>query len=596
MPQTSPRPIDLGVIAPGLGDTCDDYVRSYRHDLEKAVAAGEGGVAVSRRFARSLDGLLSALSCAANAAADSRSMAPSRVALVAVGGYGRGLVGLHSDIDVLFLCEDPDDPNLRGYAEGLLYPLWDLGLSIGHAVRGVQETLALAREDISTATTLLDLRCVSGDRKLVEELKAAAFEHVFQPSSTDFIAALAADTRARHRRYGSSVFLLEPEVKLGRGGLRDLDVTEWIAKARWGGAGLDSYVRSGALLQREAEQLESAREFLWRVRNFLHLRNSRRHDRLTFAAQEDVAEQLGFVDGITLGVEQFMQAYYRHGRVVAQTMDRMFERSVPFRRGAIDCQAMGDGTLLFGNHVTLEDSNAVSREPILAMRLYQRVLAHGRAPHRYARDSVAQAADDPDWCERLREDEEARRIFRRLLSCVPKLPVREQSMLFELHDVGLLLAMVPEFGPLTGRVQYDDYHVYTTDIHAVRAVDELRSLIAGDRKRDLPIACRLAAEAPRKDPLFLAALLHDIGTARGVGPSHRTRGAESTLEIAERLGISKVDGTEAAWLVRQNLDLFHWAMRRDTTDPEVMAAIAKEVGTEDRLRALLLFTVAVVAS
>src|SRR5688500_13792609 len=258
--------IDLPRLAPGLGQTCGSYLASYRSALEDRVRAGEGGVAVAARHAAVLDGLLSALWCATDAAARASGSAPSgRVALIAVGGYGRGLVALHSDVDVLFLCEDAADPHVERLAEGMLYPLWDLGLSIGHAVRGVDETVRLSREDIRTATTLLDLRRVAGDAGLVQELMHAGRQKVFEPALEELLDALAKDTDARHERFGGSVYLLEPEVKLGIGGLRDLDVATWSARARWGGAKLEELVRTGAILARELGELENAREMLWRV-------------------------------------------------------------------------------------------------------------------------------------------------------------------------------------------------------------------------------------------------------------------------------------------------------------------------------------------
>ena len=594
MPESPSHPeIDLGRLSPGLGDTCGEYLECYRGDLEDAVRRGEGGVAVARRYAKSLDGLLSALFCASNAASRGRAGEPpvGRVALVAVGGYGRELVALHSDVDVLFLCDDPSDPHVSSVAEGLLYPLWDLGLSIGHAVRGVEETLRLARDDIRTATTLLDLRRVAGDATIVDDLVRAGRRQVFEPALDEFLDALAKDTEERHERYGGSLFLLEPEVKLGRGGLRDLDVAEWAARARWGSRSKEDFVRTGALLSREAEELDHAREMLWRVRNLLHLRAGRRQDRLTFADQEDIAEELGFVDGVTLAVEQFMQAYYRHARVVAQTAERMLARARPSRRsGRAQSESLGDGTMIFDGHLTFESSERLAEDPALALRLYRKVQKKGLPPYPYARDAVARVAVDPEWREKLQGSEEAVQLFLGLLTRAAKAPVRRGSVLGELHEVGLMLAMIPEFEPVTGRVQHDVYHVYTVDVHSVAAVDYLKSLVRGDRKAELPLACRLAAEQPRPTPLFLALLLHDIGKA--YGKDHSRRGAIMAREIATRLGLSAVDVEHVVWLVQEHLSLYKWATRRDTSDPETVSEIAKQAGTYERLRDLYLLTVA----
>ncbi|MFW6050358.1 MAG: [protein-PII] uridylyltransferase [Myxococcota bacterium] len=589
-PTTQPA-IDLGRLSPALTGVCSNYLGSYRRQLEEAVRRGDSGVEVARRHARILDGLLGALFCAADAAARGRGRAPEgRVALVAVGGYGRGLVGLHSDVDVLFLCDDPSDPHVGALAEGLLYPLWDLGLQIGHAARGIEETLRLAREDIRTATTLIDLRRVAGDAGIVAHLNRGGRRQVFEPALDVFLEALQNDTRERHERFGGSLYLLEPDVKLGRGGLRDLDVAEWSARARWAARTTEDYIRTGALLAREVAELEAAREMLWRVRNLLHLRAGRQQDRLTFEDQEEISAAMGFVDGVTLGVEQFMQAYYRHARIVALTAERMLIRARPRRRRIrTRRQDLADGTMIFDDHITLQSTEALEEEPPVALRLYRQVARRSRPPYHYARDAIARISVEPGWRERLRATPEAAELFLSLLTHVDDAPVRRGSILGELHEVGLMLAMIPEFEPVTGRVQHDVYHVYTVDVHSVRAVDRLRELMRGELAAELPLASRLAAEEPRRAPLFLGLLLHDVGKAQG--KDHSRKGAEMARPIAERLGLSRGDVEHVVWLVQEHLSLYHWATRRDTADPEVIADLARRIGTPERLRDLYLLTI-----
>lgn len=587
--------LDLGRLAPGLGDCCGDYLRTYRRAFGDAIRRGDPGVESARRFSRSLDGLLGALYCAADAAARDLKIGGGRVALVAVGGYGRRTVGLHSDVDVLFLCDDPEDGRARVMAEGLLYPLWDAGLQIGHVVRGVEETLTLAREDIRTATTLLDLRHVGGDVEIVRELERGARRQVFEPHLVALLDALQHDTEQRHERYGDSLFLLEPEVKQGRGGLRDLDVAEWAARARWNARSTEDYVRTGALLSREVEELDAARELLWRVRNQLHLRAGRQHDRLTFADQEEIATELGFVDGVVLGVEQFMQAYYRHARVVAQTAERMLDRARPRRPKAFTAaRDLGDGTALFDGHVTLLSSDRLNDDPALALRLYRQVVKRQEPPLPFARDAVARCAADEEWRARLRRSEEATQLFLSLLTQVQRAPVRRGSVLDELHEVGLTTAMVPELEPLTGRTTHDVYHVYTVDIHVIRAVDRLRELTSGENAKVFGLASRLAIEAPRRTPNFLAVFLHALGKVHG--GDRPERGAQLARPIAERLGLSHVDVEHVAWLVQEQRSLYHWATRRDTTDPATLEELAKLVGSQERLRDLFLVTVSILST
>ncbi|MBK8172679.1 MAG: [protein-PII] uridylyltransferase [Sandaracinaceae bacterium] len=587
------RTIDLGRLAPTLSATCDEYLQSYRTSLENTARAGRAGVSLSREHSRILDGLLSALFCASDAASRQQGRSTKgRVALVAVGGWGRARVGLRSDIDALFLCDDPSDPHIASLAEGVLYPLWDLGVTVGHVVRGVKETLELARTDMPTATTLVDLRRVAGDGSIVDELVKGSRRSVFEPALDTFLDAMTDDTIARHERFGGSLYLLEPDVKLGRGGLRDLDVALWSARARWGAGTLGELVERGALHAREAFDMEAAEEFLWCVRNRLHLKAARRQDRLSFEDQEELATAFGFADGETLGVEQFMQTYYRYARTVAQMSERLVERARPKRKRLFASSRLdvGHGLVVCEEHIALKNVDELASDPCLALRFYDEVVSRELPPHSASREAIMHAAVDPQWCVRLRESAESAPIFLRLLTHVGDVPVRRGSILSELHETGLLLAMIPEFESVTGRVQHDVYHVYTVDVHSVAAVDRLRSITRGEIVNELPLPCSLATDAVRPVPLFLAVLLHDIGKARG--KDHSQKGAEMAQQIAPRLGLSPLDVEHVVWLICEHLSLYHWAMRRDTSDPETIADVARLVGSADRLRDLYLLTVA----
>ncbi len=554
---------------------------------------GDPGVRTARSHARALDGLLSALYCAADAATRALGQQPrGRVALVAVGGYGRSTLGLYSDVDVVFLCDDSDDPFVGALAEGLLYPLWDLGVDIGHAVRSIEETLRLAREDIRTTTTLIDFRRVAGHGSLLDDLERGARELVFEPHLVEFLSALEHDTTARHRRFGGSLYLLEPEVKQGRGGLRDMDVAEWAARARWGARNEQDFVRTGALLAREVRELEDAREMLWRVRNLLHLRAGRQQDRLTFGDQEDIAQELGFVDGVTLGVEQFMQAYYRHARIVALTAERMLDRARP-RSRATTFRKLAHGIILADGSITLENPQRLDGDPALAFRFYHQALRHHKRPDHSALDAIARIAPDKRWRLRLQDSEEATQLFLALMKNVDESPFRAGSMVAELHEVGLVSAMIPEFEPLVGRVYHDVFHVYTADIHAIKALERLQALTRGE-SGVRSLAARLAAEAPRRLPLFLAVLLHSLGRTRG--RDQEDAGARMAESIVLRLGLSPVDAQHVGWLVRNQKTLYRWATQRDIHDPQCLQKVVDIVETPERLRDLFLCTIAIIST
>ncbi len=556
---------------------------------------GDLGVLTARSHARALDGLLNALYCASDAASQTLGQNPrGRLALVAVGGYGRSTLGLHSDVDVVFLCDDSSDPFVGALAEGLLYPLWDLGVDIGHAVRSVEETVRLAREDIRTTTTLIDFRRIAGSGSILDDLERSAREQVLEPHLVEFLDALEQDTANRHRRFGGSLYLLEPDVKQGRGGLRDLDVAEWAARARWGARNEPDYVRTGALLAREVRELDDAREMLWRVRNLLHLRAGRQQDRLTFGDQEDLAQELGFVDGVTLGVEQFMQAYYRHARIVALTAERMLDRARPRRQGrAATFRKLADGIFLADDVISLEEPNRLESDPALAFRFYRQALRHQKRPDHSVRDAIARTAPDKRWRLRLQDSEEATQLFLSELLNVDSAPFRTGSTIAELHEVGLVTAMIPEFDPLVGRVNHDLFHVYTADIHAVKALEHLQALTRGESNVS-SLAARLAAEAPRRLPVFLAVLLHSLGRVRG--KDQEAQGARLAESVALRLGFSAIDAQHIGWLVREQKSLYRWATQRDIHDPQSLAEVVRMVGTSERLRDLFLCTIGVVST
>lgn len=583
----------MGGLAPTLGKTCSGYLGGYRRAFEDAVRRGDPGVLTARSHARALDGLLNALYCAADAATRALGQEPrGRVALVAVGGYGRSTLGLYSDVDVVFLCDDSDDPFVGALAEGLLYPLWDLGVDIGHAVRSVEETLGLAREDIRTTTTLIDFRRVAGHGSLLDDLERGAREMVFEPHLVEFLSALEHDTAARHRRFGGSLYLLEPDVKQGRGGLRDMDVAEWAARARWGARNEQDYVRTGALLAREVRELDDAREMLWRVRNLLHLRAGRQQDRLTFGDQEDIAQELGFVDGVTLGVEQFMQAYYRHARIVALTAERMLDRARP-RSRATTFRKLAHGIILADGSITLENPQRLDGDPALAFRFYHQALRHQKRPDHSALDAIARIAPDKRWRLRLQDSEEATQLFLALMKNVDESPFRSGSMVAELHEVGLVSAMIPEFEPLVGRVYHDVFHVYTADIHSIKALERLQALTRGESEVG-SLAARLAAEAPRRLPLFLAVLLHSLGRTRG--RDQEDAGARMAESIGLRLGLSPVDAHHVGWLVRNQKTLYRWATQRDIHDPQCLGKVVNIVETPEQLRDLFLCTIAIIST
>jgi len=339
-------------------------------------------------------------------------------------------------------------------------------------------------------------------------------------------------------------------------------------------------------------ELDSAREMLWRVRNLLHLRAGRQQDRLTFADQEDIAQELGFVDGVSLAVEQFMQAYYRHARIVALTAERMLDRARP-RNRANTFRKLAHGIILADGAITLENPQRLEDDPALAFRFYRQAIRYKKRPDHSALDAIARIAPDKRWRLRLQDSEEATQLFLGLLKNIDELDGAQSSVIGALYEVGLASAMIPEFDPLVGRVYHDVFHVYTADVHALKALERLQELTRGE-SRVRSLASRLAAEAPRRLPVFLAVLLHSLGRMRG--REQEEQGAQMAESVAIRLGLSAIDAQHVGWLVRNQNALYRWATQRDIHDPQALTDVVALVETPERLRDLFLCTVAIVST
>lgn len=584
----------------GKSGNLREAVEAHRAAMAQKLGAGEDGLLLGRANARFLEGCFSeAFEAASRAAKLSHA---SGIALGAVGSFGRGAVAMRSDADVA-LVVDPREVSAKqagAFAEALLYPLWDATLSVGHQVLSAAEAIPLAQKDLPTATALLDLRPLAGNRALLDDLVAQAGEGLFAERELGaFIDRLVEEAAGRHERFGGSVYLLEPDVKSGAGGLRDLDGVRWAARARYR-VGDDPWVdlvRVGVLVGREAHEIASAEEFLWRVRNRLHARAARKSDRLGFEEQEALALAMGYGDDRARAAERLMQDYYLHARAITRARESLYERlRPPRRRGKAVAADLGGGVHVFDGHVTIAGTGELQADPALALRLFAACVRMAAPVLPFARDAVARVAADPAWCERLRASPEAAAAFVELVCTVPEAKTRRGSIVAELHDVGLLLAMVPEFLPVTGRVHHDVYHVYTVDVHSVAAVDRLRQIARGELAHEFPLSSRLAAEIARPRPLFLATLLHDVGKgwpdASGSRKNHSKTGADLCERILPRLGLTPDEVDEARQLVHDHLLMYHVATRRDLDDPATIEEFCRNVRGREGLRDLYLLTVA----
>ena len=491
-------------------------------------------------------------------------------------------------------------------ADRLLYPLWDEKLAIGHAIREARATARLARDDLATATALLDARHIAGDRALTTELVRATLG-VLAPGGNpnDFIAMLAAEQKGRHERFGASLYLLEPNLKQGIGALRDLATALWAAQVRWhpprpgDRSGDDRGADRGPRRARppdarQGDVLANARDFMLRVRTLVQLTTKRRFDQLTFEIQEALGPKLfpgakahegDIRSAVAPAVEALMREYYLHAREVVQVTDRLLESArVPARRKPRIAQ-VDASFITFNGELAIKDPRLFTERPSEMVRLFrvavdQQVPVYGhtreliaeaiaREPHALANDPLAGRL----WLEALRRS-----------AGQPRSRARSRSM----HQLGIVSAIVPEWAPCTARVQHDLYHVYTVDQHQLYAVAMQKRIARGELAAEHPLATELWREIKRPASLLLGTLLHDVGKPLGKG--HAEKGAVVTRAVGERLGMPEPEVELAEFLVRQHLTMSHLSQRRDLSDPEEIARFAEKVGDEEHLVQLYLVT------
>ncbi len=572
------------------GPRVDELVRAHAALVERGV----DGLALGRARSEAIEAIVHEV--VAEAAL------PPGIAVAAIGSFGRRALALRSDVDLLLFVERRASASASEAIDRLLYPLWDAKLPLSHLTLAEGDALAEADAHLTTATALLDARLLAGDPTALARTRAKFVERL-SPASA-FLERLERDHAERRARYGESVHLLEPDVKNGEGGLRDLDVTRWALRAFTGaldGDALAIGVERGLLDAPERASLDDAEELLHRVRNRLHAGAGRRSDRLTFELQERLATVLEEgPEGEELGprTERFMQRYYHHARAIDRARARVLARMRPAPGSAKRAREAAPGVVLRGGWI--EHAEGLEADPSLPLRLVRASLEHGAPLAEATRDAITRAAADERYASAMRAAEEAATTFVELLATVEEGPFRDGSIAADLADLGLVLAMVPEFRPVVARVHHDVYHVLTVDAHSIAALDRLRAIVRGDLAEAHPLATRLGAEVERRRPLLLATFLHDVGKGYpdpdGSRRNHARRGAELCRTVLPRLRVPAVEVEDAARLVEQHLALYHAATRRDLDDAHTLDEVARAVAGRDGLRDLYLLTVADVAT
>ncbi|MGO9449448.1 MAG: [protein-PII] uridylyltransferase [Candidatus Binataceae bacterium] len=572
------------------GQVARVYLESVREELFKIHLAGASGSEIVRLFTTAVDDLLRALFRYADA--DHCRRFPKlnqRLTIVARGGYGRAELNPQSDIDLLFLHDYKRGPYAEVVTEIILHALWDARLTVGHGMRTARQCVRLANDDLKEKTALLDARYLAGDEKLYADLDKLLIDEVLNRNQQKFFKIKLEESRERHAQYGDSIYLLEPQIKEGEGGLRDLHTAMWLAAVKYKVHSLGELVQKAVITDVELAEVRAARDFLWRVRNSLHFVTGRHFDQLTFEMQERIEPMLGLkpIEGQTAG-SALMRAYYQHASTIYQFAEGLIARVVEgpgrgFLRRA-PMRQIRPGVLVQHQLLAIGDPQLFERDPFNLINIYadcqaQGVELSGNA-YQLVRDNLG-LIDDA-----MRNNPETGKALMKILAGRKRVAETLEAM----HRSGVLGALIPEFGNLYARVLHDLYHIYTVDRHSLVAVRELERLRAGEFKGTTPLLTEVARELACMPLVFLALLLHDIG--KGHGHDHHEHGAQLTSEVSRRLGLDPEEIDLVVFLVRNHLMMSQVAQKGDIDDDRTIDDFARTVGSIDRLKALYLLTYA----
>jgi len=583
-------------------DRCKVLVKSARQQARAQLEADGKGRKCAHGLARFQDELIGLL-YDYTAAHVYRATNPSdaeRMAIVATGGYGRGLLAPGSDIDILFLLPYKQTPWGESVAEYILYLLWDLGFKVGHATRTVDQCLKMANQDMTIRTALLDIWLVHGDGQLFEELSHRLRMEVFAGTARTFIDAKMAERDERHRRAGESRYKVEPNVKDGKGGLRDLHTLHWLSKYLYGQEVGPATIEAKIFTPDEFHTFRRSEDFLWSVRCHLHFLTGRAEERLTFELQPLMAERLGYrSQSGQRPVERFMKHYFLVTKDVgdlttilcaalemqqaktspglARLLGRTSWRLRRQVRQLTDFRIEND-------RLNVADADVFKRDPVNLIRFFAQAEQTNAFLHpnaiRLLRRSL-RLIDDP-----LRNDPEANRIFLELLTA----PTSPEGTLRRMNEAGVLGRFIPDFGRVVAMMQFNMYHHYTVDEHLLRTVGMLSDIEHGEALEELPLSSHIIKSIQNRRALYVAAFLHDIG--KGRLEDHSTVGAQIARRLCPRLGLTPTETETVVWLIEQHLTMSNIAQSRDISDPKTARDFANVVQSPERLKLLTLLTVA----
>ena len=515
------------------------------------------------------------------------------ISLVAVGGFGRGELHPYSDVDLLILLDDNIGDSIpRSEIESFVQLLWDAGFYLGHSVRTARECGEASAEEVVTVTTLMESRLLAGTRSLLDQMRKAISTDSVWPAG-DFFEAKFEEQNQRHSRYHETAYNLEPNIKDGPGGLRDIQMISWVAKRHIGSHTLHGLVENGFISESEHRDLVGGQRFLWRVRFALHLLAGRAEDRLLFDYQREIAERFGFEDKENnLAVEQFMQLYYRtvmRLERLNESLLQLFHEEFTFH-GGVETVELDEQFRIRHGFIETVDESVFVRRPVALMELFV-LLARNPQFHGVTASTIRQVRDHLYVVDdEFRKSEEVNRCFLELL----RQPEGVYTQLQRMNRYGLLAALIPAFANIVGRMQYDLFHVYTVDQHTLFVVRNLRRFAYGKYRDRFPYARQVFKRLAKPELLYLAAIFHDI--AKGRGGDHSELGATDAEQFCARLDLEPAESEMVAWLVKYHLLMSQTAQRKDLSDPANIQDFAEVMGNTRYLDHLYLLTVADIAA
>ncbi len=519
--------------------------------------------------------------------------AGERISLIAVGGYGRGDMAPHSDVDIGFLTPFKRTSWAEQVIEAQLYTLWDLGLKVGHSSRTLDEMLRAAKEDLTIRTALLEMRFIWGDRALYDEANARFTAEIVAGNSRAFVADKLAERDERHKRMGDSRYVVEPNVKEGKGGLRDLHTLFWIGKFIHRVRTVPELVDAGLLTAREYRQFSRAENFLLAVRCHLHTIAGRAEDRLTFDFQREISARMNFKarPGIS-AVERFMKLYFIHaksvgdvtGTFLAHLDDQMAQRGRRYLPTLRRRPGKMNGFVLERGRISLPNDQFFQDDPVRLIEIFALADKYGLEIHPQAMRQARLDAKLID-AKAVRKNPRANELFLDVLTS----PRDPETVLRWMNEAAVFGRFIPDFGRVVAQMQFDMYHHYTVDEHTIQAIGLLSDIEGGRLKDDHPLSTAIMGQIRSRRTLYVAVLLHDI--AKGRGGDHSVLGAELALRVCPRLGLTDAETETVSWLVRHHLMMSATAFKRDLADFKTILDFAQVVQSPERLRLLLVLTV-----